>query len=397
MTKKKSTSSRSKARSEQQAKLNRILAIGSVVIFVIMAGVYMVTGKDPLGMFDGAEPTPTAATVGSGGDWWEVYFTDPGTIDDPDNLSGSIPEKLMAYIDAAQDTIHIASFEFNLTPVAEALIAAHRRGVDVRWVTDDEHGIDADEEDDHGQFAMLERAGIEIIDDGRGALMHNKFWIFDGRTVWTGSTNITRNGYFRNNNNVIVIKSSRVGAMYEREFAEMWDGEFGPTSTSTLNQQSTSIDGTPVRVLFAAEDEVMSQLVSLVEGAKSSIYFMAFSFTHNDLGDALLARADAGVDVRGIFETRGSETEYSELPVLYCARLPVRQDGNPGALHHKVLVIDEKILVTGSFNFSNNADESNDENVVVITNGDIAAQYLQEFERRWREAEEPNRADMGCR
>jgi phosphatidylserine/phosphatidylglycerophosphate/cardiolipin synthase-like enzyme len=124
---------------------------------------------------------------------------------------------------------------------------------------------------------------------------------------------------------------------------------------------------------------------------------MAFSFTQDDLGAALLARAEAGVDVMGIFETRGSETEFSELPALYCAGLLVRQDGNPGTFHHKVFIVDGEIVVTGSLNFSENADDSNDENVVVIGNSDIAAQYLAEFERRWAEAEEPDPADMNCR
>jgi len=102
------------------------------------------------------------------------------------------------------------------------------------------------------------------------------------------------------------------------------------------------------------------------------------------------------VDVTGIFETRGSETEFSELPPMYCAGLPVRQDGNPSTFHHKVIVIDGQILITGSLNFSNNADESNDENVVILNNPAIAAQYLQEFERRWVEAKQPNPADMSC-
>jgi phosphatidylserine/phosphatidylglycerophosphate/cardiolipin synthase-like enzyme len=124
---------------------------------------------------------------------------------------------------------------------------------------------------------------------------------------------------------------------------------------------------------------------------------MAFSFTHAALGEAVLSRAKAGVDVRGIFETRGSETEFSELPILYCAGFEMRQDGNPGTFHHKVFVIDDQIVVTGSLNFSNNADESNDENTVIITNKDMAALYLAEFERRWAEAETPDPADMGCR
>ncbi|MBL7161513.1 MAG: hypothetical protein ISS57_02830 [Anaerolineales bacterium] len=394
---------RKKSKKSGSSAFRIIIVLG----VILLGGYYLFTGSDPLGLFTEEEipapeeqvvvEEPVEAVSGGGGDWWQVYFTDPATINDPGNLAGSIPEKLIELIDSAQQTIHIASFEFNLTPVAEALIRAHERGVDVRWVTDDEHGLEADEEDDHGQFEMLEDAGIEIKDDQRSALMHNKFWIFDGHTLWTGSTNITQNGNFRNNNNVIVIQSTRLAEIYEREFQEMWSGEFGSRSSSTVDQQSATVNGTPIQVLFAAEDEVMSLLVSMIEEAQSSIRFMAFSFTYDDLGAAVLARAEAGLEVMGIFETRGSETEYSELPALYCAGVPARQDGNKGTFHHKVFIIDEQTVVTGSLNFSNNADESNDENVVIITNVDIAAQYLAEFERRWAEAEEPDAADMNCK
>ncbi|MBC8508787.1 MAG: phospholipase [Anaerolineales bacterium] len=390
-----------------------------MILLVIAAGaLYLFTGNDPLELFTEleeipigeeqvveepvveepvVEPAEPVEAAGGGGDWWQVYFTDPATINDSENLAGSIPEKLIALIDSAQQSIHIASFEFNLTPVAEALIRAHERGVDVRWVTDDEHGIEADEEDDHGQFEMLEHAGIEVKDDQRGALMHNKFWIFDGHTTWTGSTNITQNGNFRNNNNVLVIQSTRVAAIYEREFEEMWAGEFGPRSTSTLSQQATTINETPIQILFSAEDEVVSQLVPIIESAEKSIRFMAFSFTHDDLGDAVENRANAGIDVMGIFEKRGSETEYSELPALYCMGVSVRQDGNPRTFHHKVFIIDDEIVITGSLNFSNNANDSNDENVVILANTEIASLYLAEFERRWAEAEDPDPADMACK
>ena len=378
---------------EQRARANQIVTVAVIIVVVVSGAYYLLTGSDPLGLF--GQPPPKIS--GSGGDWWHVYFTAPQNVNDPGDLVGSVPEKLIDYIDNAQRTIHIAAFEFDLTPVAEALIAAHERGVEVEWITDDEHGIEADEEEERGQFAMLERAGIPVRDDDRGALMHNKFWIFDHQTVWTGSTNITVNGNFRNNNNVVVIDSPDVAAIYEREFAELWAGESGPTSPSTVDEQAVTIDGTPIQVLFAAEDNVASRLVSLIESAQSSVRFMAFSFTHDEMGAAVLARAEAGVDVRGIFETRGSETEYSEMPALYCAQVDVRQDGNPGAFHHKVFIVDDQVVVTGSFNFSNSADESNDENVLVIANKGIAAQYLQEFERRWAEAEEPDPADMNCK
>ena len=378
-----------------------IVAIGLILLFLY----YLFTGSDPLGVFetdDTIAPSenypsiPISSSTGSGGDWWQLYFTTPGGEYDPNNLDGSIPAVLIEYINDADDYIDIAAFEFNLTPVADALIAAHERGITVRWITDDEYGIDADFDDDGGQFEMLEDAGIEVIDDGRSALMHNKFIIFDGETVWTGSTNLTSNGSFRNNNNVIIVGDGDVATMYQREFDEMWDGEFGTTSPSTVSQQVTTIDGTQVQVLFAAEDDVIEALIPLIEGAEESIRFMAFSFTHDDLGTAVLERANDGVDVQGIFETRGSQTEYSEMTSLYCHSVDVRQDGNPGTFHHKVFIIDGKYVITGSLNFSDNANESNDENVIILNNSDIATEYLAEFDRRWAEATLPDAADMDC-
>jgi len=383
--------------SSKKSAIDRNITAFATLAILILAAIFAFTGKDLLGLFStGEAPAPTQE-VGAGGDWWTVYFTNPNAIDDPENLAGSVPEKLIALIDSAESSIHIAAFEFDLTPVAEALIAAHERGVEVQWMTDDENGIEADEEPDRGQFAMLAEAGVEIKDDGRAALMHNKFIIFDGRTVWTGSTNLTENDNFRNNNNVIVIRSTKVAEMFEREFSEMWvEGQHGPRSPSTAASQSTRIDGTPVQVLFAAEDEAIEALIPLVRGAEKSIRFMAFSFTHPDLGAAMLAQVEAGLEVQGIFEVRGSETEYSQLAPLYCAGAPVRQDGNPGTFHHKVLIIDDLVIVTGSLNFSENADDSNDENVVILSNAEIAALYLQEFERRWAEAQELDSTVFGC-
>jgi phosphatidylserine/phosphatidylglycerophosphate/cardiolipin synthase-like enzyme len=389
-----------KSSSRKNTPLNRNITILVTLGVLVLAAIYAFTGNDFFGVFEDATPIAPTEIVDMGGssEWWTVYFTDPSRINNPENLAGSIPEDLIALIDDSEQSIHIAAFEFNLTPIAEALIEAHKRGVEVQWMTDDEHGIDADEEEGHGQFAMLEDAGIEIKDDGRSALMHNKFIIFDGQTVWTGSTNITENGNFRNNNNVIVIRSTRIAEIFEREFSEMWDeGLHGPKSPSTVDQQSATINGTPIQVLFAAEDEAISHLLPWIMNARSSIKFMAFSFTHDELGAAMLSQAKAGVDVAGIFETRGSETEYSEMPNLYCAGVPVRQDGNPGTFHHKVIVLDDEVVITGSLNFSENADDSNDENVVVIINKEIAGLYLAEFERRWAEAEGPNPADMGCK
>jgi phosphatidylserine/phosphatidylglycerophosphate/cardiolipin synthase-like enzyme len=381
-----------------RTKLHSSTLLTTLIVALLLFVVYAIlSGGKPLRLVAAPQPTTTSIPLnGASGAWWQVYFTDPLTHSDPDQIEGSIPEKLVSLIRESTTSIDIAAFEFDLTPVAQALIDAHQRGVQVRWVTDDENGTGADAYEGHGQFAMLKIAGIPIRDDQRSALMHDKFIIFDRYLVWTGSTNLTVSGAFRNNNNVLVIDSPQLAAIYQHEFDEMWGGQFGPSSPSTTLQQTVIIQDTPIQVLFAPEDDAMAHIIPLVEAAQSSIRFMAFSFTYRQLGQALLERAASGVDVQGIFEARSSENEFSQLPPLYCAGLPVRQDGNPATFHHKVLVIDGQVLVTGSLNFSTSADESNDENVIILTNAEVAAQYLQEFDRRWAEAVLPDPAAMNC-
>ena len=339
-------------------------------------------------------PSATPSEAG----WWEVYFTDPVNLRDPNVIAGSVEEKLIRFIDSAQSSIHIASYEFDLTNVAQALIAAKNRGVDVRWVTDDEHGLGSDADPGHGQFALLQAAGIEVRDDlGRSAFMHNKFWIFDRQVVWTGSTNITRNGVYDQNNNVIVIRSPELAEVYEREFDEMWEGQFGARSPSTLADQSLVVEGTQVQVIFTSEDSALENvIIPLVQGAESSVYFMAFSFTDCPLADAMIQRRLRDLDVAGVFEAFGSTSESAEMRTLFCGDVPVRQDGNGGFLHHKVIIVDERYVITGSLNFSTRAETTNDENVIILDNPEIARLYVEEFERVWALGKDPDPVAMAC-
>jgi len=387
---------------------NGPMTLLGLVIVLILGIYYALSGNNPGGVFDTGTPTVAATTrtpvvgvpsaVNASGAWWEVYFTDPVNINNPEDWQGSIEGRLIEKINAAQISIHIVSFEFDLTPVAEALIAAKQRGVDVRWVTDDEFGIESDEEPGHGQFALMEAAGIEVRADTRSALMHNKFWIFDNELVWTGSTNITENGIFKQDNNTIVIQSPELAVIYEREFQEMWDGEFGPTSTSQLAEQSTNVDGSLIKVIFTSEDPAIEDaIIPVINSATRTIRFLAFSFTDFPLADAMMKRSQNGVNVAGVFDKTQSGGEGAELGTLFCAKIPVRQDGNPQFMHNKTIVVDERYVITGSLNYSTSAETSNDENVIIIDNPDIAKLYMQDFERVWALATDPEPGKFPCR
>jgi phosphatidylserine/phosphatidylglycerophosphate/cardiolipin synthase-like enzyme len=318
--------------------------------------------------------------------FWQVYFTAPTGSRDPSTYVGGVDVQLAAAINSVQRTLDIAAFEWNLQSLTAAVLAAKQRGVQVRMVVDDEHTI----RDSASTINQLISAGIPVVGDERSALMHNKFMILDSTTVWTGSWNYTNNDTYRNNNNAIVLRSRNLVADYQTEFNEMFTGKrFGPTSPSDTPNVSFSQDGVPIQVYYASEDEVLPALIATLSSAQRSIRFMNFSFTDFDAANAIIQRAGAGVSAQGIFETTGSQTDASELRTLFCAGIPARQDGSPFILHHKVFIVDDVTVVTGSFNISTNATRSNDENVVIISDADLAAQYIAEFDRRWQEAKVP--------
>jgi phosphatidylserine/phosphatidylglycerophosphate/cardiolipin synthase-like enzyme len=304
-----------------------------------------------------------------------VYFTDP-TDPAASSYRGGVDEILAAAIDQAQAAVDLAVYDLNLWCLRDALIAAHQRGVTVRMVTESDNL-------DEPEMQQLREAGIEVLGDRREGLMHNKFVIIDRWEVWTGSTNFTTSGVYRNDNNLVRIRSSRLAQDYTAEFEEMFlDDAFGPGSPANTPYPQLTVDGVPLEVYFSPDDGVLNHILTLVGSAQQSVYFMAYSFTADELAEVLLARAAAGVEVKGVFEAdQYSANIGTEFDHLLDGGLAVRLDGNPDHMHHKVILIDGQIVITGSYNFSANAEETNDENLLVIHSPDVAALFLVEFQR----------------
>ncbi|MCY3833326.1 MAG: phospholipase D-like domain-containing protein [Chloroflexi bacterium] len=332
--------------------------------------------------------------IGAG---WRVYFNEPDPGAEQKSYAGGIEMALINDIKETRKTLAIAAFELNSEPMYEAILAAHRRGVAVRIVTDDEHGLHDAKND---ALRRLQQAGVALRDDGRSGLMHNKFMIMDGQRVWTGSLNYTVNGVYRNNNNILVMESAAAARAYQAEFDEMFDGgQFGPRSPDD-GAFTFALGAGDVNIMFAPEADEVSLLIAEIEAAARSIHLLAFVFSLEELSEAILKRADdqrAGdFIVKGIFEKRNSTASWSQLPALHCAGADMRQDGSPFVMHHKVIIIDEHTVITGSFNYSKSAAERNDENIVVIRNETIAALYLDEWRRVWDSALPVARAEVDC-
>jgi phosphatidylserine/phosphatidylglycerophosphate/cardiolipin synthase-like enzyme len=133
---------------------------------------------------------------------------------------------------------------------------------------------------------------------------------------------------------------------------------------------------------------VQAVLLDILNEAQESIYFMAFSFTADPLGEAIRERAESGVTVAGVMdEEQVASNQGTEFDPFRQAGLDVYIDGNPGQMHHKIMIVDESIVIVGSYNFTNSAESRNDENLMVIYNDQIAAFFIEEFRRVYGQAE----------
>jgi phosphatidylserine/phosphatidylglycerophosphate/cardiolipin synthase-like enzyme len=149
-----------------------------------------------------------------------------------------------------------------------------------------------------------------------------------------------------------------------------------------------TIDGTRIDIYFSPDDGVLSALVPVLGSAQESIYFLAYSFTSNQLGEIVRQKAEAGITIEGVMDDEQVRSNQgTEYDPFRQADLDVRMDGIDGLMHHKVFIIDKKIAVFGSYNFSQNAEERNDENLMVIYDPGIAQQFLFEFRRVQEQAQ----------
>jgi phosphatidylserine/phosphatidylglycerophosphate/cardiolipin synthase-like enzyme len=317
-------------------------------------------------------PTPDTSTQASP---IRVYFTTP---DDEPRQPGNIAETLASYIDRTRETLDVAAFELDNRVIVAALRRATERGVRVRLVTD------TDYLDEHGPRTLRD-VGVAVVDDQRSALMHNKFMVFDGQAVWTGSMNFTENCAYLNNNHGLLIVDRKVAENYATKFHWMFDErKFGgkPSSSAAIPYPRTTLaDDTPLETYFSTHDKLADRVKAELNQAERSIRFLAFSFTHAKISEAMLAAHDEGVEVSGVFENSQAGGTSSKYQTLKAAGLPVYKDANPRNMHHKFIVIDGQTVIAGSFNYSSNAEKSNDENIVIIRNRAIAERFEDEFRR----------------
>ena len=344
-----------------------------------------------------------------------VFFTNP-----PENppLDDSLVAKI--HSQSPNEYLDVCLYGFDRDTVIRAILDAINHGVHVRFVGNKDGNEPLSEKKGdyyEGYFRLAEALDAKFPVEGKlrihfpadsgfsdfrlinSSIMHNKFMLFTDRNnnkfLYTGTTNCTSTGFERNNNNSLLIRDSGIVGTYRQQFEYL----LGITGATEVNSVvSHTIDNIRFDVLFAPNKldgrSVMDNLIELVRSADESIHFMIFSFPHRDLNDLILSKHNAGIDVKGVFcksQLRNSSEEY-----LAQRGVPCRIDGNNyeveghgGKLHHKTMILDnsrnDAVVVTGSFNWSDNANNENDENLLFIHSKKIAQIYMSEWNARWKE------------
>jgi phosphatidylserine/phosphatidylglycerophosphate/cardiolipin synthase-like enzyme len=328
-------------------------------------------------------------------------YVGPQELGAPHELERAIVE----FISGAKESLDIAVQELDSEPIAQAVLDARFRGVNVRVVLEQSYLLSArlpvvrprDGEDaaaarrrviwgdEPGQrslepnrriLAALLRCNVDVKADYNPAIFHQKFVIRDYRgkakprsAVLSGSANFTVTDCHRNLNHVVVFHDARICREYAAEFEQIRAGRFGRGEHGDI-PRTYNLDGVPVKVLFAPDHTPELEIMKQMLKAQLRVDFAIFTFAGSSgIDDAMIALAAAGRTITGAVDPgQGVQAwaathglDKAGIALFFPARTP-----QFGKLHHKLMVIDETTTIAGSFNYTAPANEYNDENIFVI-------------------------------
>lgn len=159
-------------------------------------------------------------------------------------------------------------------------------------------------------------------------------------------------------------------------------------SSSCFADAPIRIDAHDVQAGFSSDGSAKRLVLEVINGARKEVRVLAYSFTSKDIAKALVDAARRGVDVKVVLDKRQKSERYSSATFLANMGVAVRVDKRHAIQHEKVLIVDGDTVETGSFNYTNSADQRNAENVLVVKNApQLAARYLQEWMLHWDHSE----------
>jgi phosphatidylserine/phosphatidylglycerophosphate/cardiolipin synthase-like enzyme len=328
-------------------------------------------------------------------------YVGPAELGAADNLE----QVIVDFIGGAQRTLDIAVQELDNEKIAQAILDARFRGVSVRMVVEQDYlltarlpavraragedeaaalhrvqwGLESGEkslEENRRLFSALLRCNVDIKSDYNPEIFHQKFVIRDYRgdarptsALLSGSANFTVTDCHQNLNHVVIFHDARICKEYAGEFTSIRAGHFGRGEHGDV-PKCHNLNGVPVKVLFAPDHTPELEIMKQMLKATDRVDFAIFTFSGSSgIDDVMVTLQAAGRHVRGAVDPgQGVQTwaathdlDRAGIEIFFPDRTPPFRK-----LHHKLMVVDEAIVVAGSFNYTAPANEYNDENIFVL-------------------------------
>lgn len=307
---------------------------------------------------------------------------------------------LLNLINKAKVSIDFAIYGIrNQRAIFAALVSAKNRGVRIRGLVDTHNNFcgklgEYTYKDTGVLIESLGGPSIVHCDSGPGYsyIMHNKFFIFDEKTVWTGSTNISDTGIGGefNANVSIILPSKNIAKIYTQQFENLYKGRPRRKEKSPGNYKQVWNDGTEVQVFFSPSDDPITFAINkLIEESQNTLFISMFFLTHFDVAEKIIAAKNRGVEVRMILDGAGSAHASSQKSFLCEQGIRLKVENWRGKMHMKLAVADyadpqKGAVIIGSQNWTINGNKNNDENTLYIKNPSVADEVAEEFLRLWR-------------
>jgi phosphatidylserine/phosphatidylglycerophosphate/cardiolipin synthase-like enzyme len=327
-----------------------------------------------------------------------VSDIDVRTLTDGGQTAEQVAGWLCGFLDAARVSLDLALYDFDVSPataaVSDAIRGASRRGVRVRIA----HEVEGDRQvpvpppprtrpNDLSELEVPLRAVPGMPD-----LMHHKYAVRDGDSVWTGSLNWTEDSWTREENLVAVVHSPAVASAFERDFGELWSTG-SVEGSGEFNGGAMRVGSATVRAWFAPGRgrTIARRIASAIGRARRRVRITSPIITAGPILGELERVVVAGrVDVAGIVDlTQMREvmrqwavsppaawkppvvrTIFAQAPFSGKRSTPWRPDATHDYMHAKAVVADDVVFL-GSYNLSG-AGRANAENVLEITDAQLA-------------------------
>ncbi|MFW5708313.1 MAG: phospholipase D-like domain-containing protein [Bacteroidota bacterium] len=315
-------------------------------------------------------------------------------------------QKLIEYIQQAEQSAVFAFYNISGAvgeEIAGEIIAAHERGVDIRVIVSGHTG------NPNAVATQLANAGVKTAQSIGTAQMHNKFAVFDALHndpakpfVITSSWNATDQGTYEQYQNMVIVQDVALAKAYLEEFNQMWGAESGAfNSSQALFSFEKSVvnptqfwigeDEIKIEAYFSPQANTEAQINRTLSQAQESIDLSLNLITRRTISNVIRERFDHGVDVRGVIGSIGEQNTQFNYMSSWADLHHFSQD-DFGLLHHKYAIIDgldgllDSKVITGSHNWSANANFINDENILIIHDPRVANEYFQEYAARYWQA-----------